>query len=104
MSRRNPETGYKNINQYTIMGEVGKGTHGQVRLGWEMHHELAAQLEEGEERTIQPSPERGTYWAIKMVDRVPKNHKLRTLRKGALGRDGGGKMVAENEYVYFVSL
>jgi [calcium/calmodulin-dependent protein kinase] kinase len=37
------------------------------------------------------------YYAIKMVDRVPKRKKLQTLRKAALGKTDGGKLVGESE-------
>jgi hypothetical protein len=38
--------------------------------------------------------EEPVFYAIKMVDRMPKRKKLQTLRKG---RADGGKMVGESE-------
>lgn len=61
-----------------MLEEIGHGAHGQVRLGKDMSAE----------------DEEPVFYAIKMVDRMPKRKKLQTLRKG---RADGGKMVGESE-------
>jgi hypothetical protein len=50
--------------------------------------------ENGEFESAFPST---PYYAIKMVDRVPKRKKLQTLRKTALGKTDGAKLVGESE-------
>lgn len=72
------------------MHEIGHGAHGQVRLGRDTSNDL-------EEDEYGPGPRPPSlYYAIKMVDRMPKRKKLQTLRKG-YGRTDGGKMVGESE-------
>lgn len=99
-SSRDPETGRKMINQYLVLHEIGRGTHGTVRLGRDMSVDLpaAAAGDLGEAgQLLPPSPPHAgsfpsaPFYAIKMVDRVPRRKKLQTLRKGpAMGLGGGG--------------
>ncbi|RSH94107.1 hypothetical protein EHS25_006761 [Saitozyma podzolica] len=93
---RDPETGRKMINQYLVLHEIGHGTHGTVRLGRDMSFDFppAESSEIYEASVTFPS---SPYYAIKMVDRVPKRKKLQTLRKAALGKTDGGKLVGESE-------
>lgn len=91
---RHAATGRRMINQYVILHEIGHGTHGTVRLGQDVSHEF---MYEGEDTPPALPTEASTYWAIKMVDRMPRRKKLQTLRKGALGRTEGGKLVGESE-------
>ncbi|PPJ60415.1 hypothetical protein CBER1_11487 [Cercospora berteroae] len=55
-----PISGRKLINHYEIMDELGRGTHGKVKLGRDLHSN-------------------GTYVAIKIVERFSKRRKLGRL-------------------------
>lgn len=55
-----PISGRKVINHYEIMDELGRGTHGKVKLGRDLHHD-------------------NVYVAIKIVERFSKRRKLGRL-------------------------
>ncbi|KAL1406897.1 hypothetical protein Q8F55_006309 [Vanrija albida] len=88
---RDPETGRKMINQYLVLQEIGSGTHGRVRLGRDV-------FEAGDADIDPASPSGPGLYAIKIVDRNPRQKRLNALgRNRGAGRTDGGKLVAENE-------
>lgn len=91
---RDPESGRKMINQYLVLHEIGHGTHGRVRLG----QDLAAGLTGDDDADVNSNVD-GSYYAIKIVDRVPKRRRLAGLnrQKGIHGRTDGVNLMNETE-------
>ncbi|KAJ2806552.1 hypothetical protein H4R20_001644 [Coemansia guatemalensis] len=55
--QHDPRTGRKMINQYMIIRELGRGTHGKVKLAFDTTS--------------------GEYYAIKIIDKEPRGRRLR---------------------------
>ncbi|PIA19277.1 kinase-like protein [Coemansia reversa NRRL 1564] len=55
--QHDPRTGRKMINQYMIIRELGRGTHGKVKLAFDTAS--------------------GEYYAIKVIDKEPRGRRLR---------------------------
>lgn len=91
------------INQYVILREIGRGQHGQVRLGQDIstpeHSRAGSSValppskasgsgSRGMTGDVKEGMGQGSFWAIKIVDRQPKR-RLPAVRKG--GRAGAGE-------------
>jgi hypothetical protein len=88
------------INQYVILREIGRGQHGQVRLGQDVstpeHSRAGSSVAlpqsrgagAGTSRGMQAEKEGvgatggGSFWAIKIVDRQPKRKLPAVRRRG----------------------
>lgn len=103
------DSGRKMINQYVILREIGRGQHGQVRLGQDIstpEHSRAGSsvaiphsrsgagaggsTSRGMTGDVREGMGQGSFWAIKIVDRQPKRRLPAVRRGGRSGLGAGG--------------